>query len=474
MANVADGDQLGAWLKGKPPEFPCLVAARAALRVVPILQYALQAAEEDRRRDVILPSFCALAASRFGSAWPRHRAEVRDAVRSAANRARDNIVDFANRAQRAVVEAKDAVPELYQYIWELESDDHMLGIAVRAVEAIGLAAQAVVDAADSERRIAGRGAVAESAASAVLAAQSAVDSIQGSAEPFGERDAEDDSKSEAAEHISAFWKAVELDAEYLEKGVESGKQLTDVVAGVSEKALWPNGTPVWAGRHWADFKDKLPNEEGWAVWIDWYEARVTGQAADVQFELDLAKIRADYWKRGPAYVNEIIAKLIADQVDPLHLAVSRGFEELDAVKQVTDVDLTLYKNRINDALLKDPYSAIGATKEMLEATMKTILHHRGHEEVDKLDFPKLTAQCFSVLGLTGTSRQETEGEGHLRKIASSARKMIETANKLRNRAGTGHGRVVGREPTVTRADAGLVASTGLILAVWLLRHDADA
>ena len=52
--------------------------------------------------------------------------------------------------------------------------------------------------------------------------------------------------------------------------------------------------------------------------------------------------------------------------------------------------------------------------------------------------------------------------------------MIETANELRNRAGTGHGRVVGKEPIITAADAGLVASAGLILAAWLLHHDADA
>ena len=49
--------------------------------------------------------------------------------------------------------------------------------------------------------------------------------------------------------------------------------------------------------------------------------------------------------------------------------------------------------------------------------------------------------------------------------------MIETANELRNRVGTGHGRVAGKEPVVTATDAGLIASAGLILAAWLLRHE---
>ena len=184
------------------------------------------------------------------------------------------------------------------------------------------------------------------------------------------------------------------------------------------------------------------------------------------------KIPKDDWERGPAHVNAIIARMIEARTDPLLAAVSRGFEEVDAVRQVTSIDLTRHKDRIKDALPKDPYQAIGATKDMLEATMKTILRRRGDEETDNIGFSKLTSRCLSELGLT--SPPATEGERHLRKIASSALRMIETANELRNHAGTGHGRVVGEEPMIAEADASLVASTGLILAAWLLRHDVDA
>lgn len=51
--------------------------------------------------------------------------------------------------------------------------------------------------------------------------------------------------------------------------------------------------------------------------------------------------------------------------------------------------------------------------------------------------------------------------------------MIETANELRNRAGTGHGRVVGKQTTIDTADASLVASVGLVLAAWLLHHESS-
>ena len=80
-----------------------------------------------------------------------------------------------------------------------------------------------------------------------------------------------------APHIEEFWNAVTLDVEWLGLGENTGDQPEETVAGLSEKALWLGGTPVWASRRWADFKDKLLDAEGWQVWIGWYEARLAGQ-----------------------------------------------------------------------------------------------------------------------------------------------------------------------------------------------------
>ena len=248
----------------------------------------------------------------------------------------------------------------------------------------------------------------------------------------------------------------------------------EMVARLSEEPLRIGGTPVWASKRWADFKDRLPDTEGWQVWTGWYEARLAGRRLDAALETDLLMIPDEEWRQGPVHINAIIAKLIESRSDPLLAAVARGFEDLEAVRQVSSIDLTQHMDRIRDALPNDPYQAIGATKDMLEATMKTILDRRGDGETDKLGFSDLTTRCLTELQLRGSSPPATEGERHLRKIASSAQRMIETANELRNRAGTGHGRVAGKEPVVTGADAGLVASVGLILAAWLLRHDSEA
>ena len=156
--------------------------------------------------------------------------------------------------------------------------------------------------------------------------------------------------------------------------------------------------------------------------------------------------------------------------DPLVTAIAKGLEEVDVVRNV--IDLGEYSARVQDALPHDPHQAIGATKDMLEAAMKTILDKRRVSGLDKLDFPALTTRCFAELALTPASEPADEGERLVRRIASCAKRMVETANELRNHAGTGHGRVVGKQTEITTADASLVASIGLVLAAWLLRRES--
>ena len=48
--------------------------------------------------------------------------------------------------------------------------------------------------------------------------------------------------------------------------------------------------------------------------------------------------------------------------------------------------------------------------------------------------------------------------------------MIITANELRNHLGTGHGRIIDEEEDLSEEDATMVASSGLILAAWLIKR----
>lgn len=474
MAEIRDGSALREWLDGRPAEFACVLAARAALRAVPVLEVALHEDGEARRRCVVLPWFRVLAASGLAGARPGRAREVCKAGRSAAQDVVATFGDLVDCAWMNVNQAREfgLMEESPEEAWRYENEAGVLSVAQRAVVAAVEATRSVVAFVDAAERIVSPAAVREAAVLAMEAAQDAIDGIHGDTKLRGIA-GENERENDVAPHVEEFWNAVERDVECLEAGESVGEQPETTVAGLSEEALWINRTPVWTSRHWADFRDALPETEGWQVWIDWYQARLAGRELDDVLEARILSMSADEWSQAPAHVNRTIKELIESRSDPVVAAMVRGFEELEAVRDVSSIDLTSHMERMRNSLPGDPRQAIGATKEMLETTMKTILDRRGHEETDRLKFPDLTDRCLQELGVKGRTAPATDAESYQARIASSAQKMIEAANELRNQAGTGHGRVAGKEPDVSTADANLVASVGCILAAWLLRHDAE-
>ena len=469
-----DENALQNWLKGKETAFACVLAARAALRVVPIMEIALHEDEKERRRMIILPSFRALAAANFSGALLGGAGEVRNVARRAGQEVKSAIYNVLNEASMNVIHVREAIPDFPEQVLQYERDAHDLRIAGDVVDAVVEAAQSVVAKVDVEKGIGSPSTLIDVVVSVVQSAYTAIDGIHGDTELLRDID-ENESSAEVSRHITQFWDAVALDVEVLNAGVKSTNEPEEVVAELSEKPLWLDGTPEWASRRWTDFKDRLPEMEGWGVWIGWYEARLAGQKLDAQLETDVLSIEIEDWRQGPTHVNAIIAELIQSRFDPLVVAIVSVFEDdLEQVKQVSSINLQQHSDRIKDALPENPDLAIGATKDMLEATMKTILHRRGQfDGSSQPRFPELMTQCFRELRLSADSPPVTDSERHVRKFASKAKQMIETVNEFRNFAGTGHGRVVGEEPNVTAADATLVALTGLNLAAWLLRRAED-
>ena len=444
---------------------------------MPLFVEALREEEEERRAAIVLPGFRVVAAASFAAAWPARAAEIRKAASTASSQASGAIGEVSDSAQQNLFDYKEISEDFpLRFIATLKANVQALNVAGHAVNAAVNAAQAVVDTVDAANGIAAPDAATQAAVSACIAASESVDGIHGHAQFYAEfltdGDADVGKESEIMPHIAEFWKAIELDTELLTIKKKAGAR-----AGPAEELLkrnlWLNGIPIRVGRSWAQFKEELPEDEGWQVWVDWYEDRLVGRSACETLEFQRVTIADEDWKRGPIHVNAIIQRQIEVRSEPLLSALSSSFAEMDTVRQATSIDLTEYNDRIRKALPNDPHQAIGATKDMLEATMKTILHRRQIEIPHRIDFPKLVTRCLTALELRGTSKPTTEGERYLRKIASSAQRMIVAANQLRDRAGTGHGRVVGNEPVVTPADASLVASIGMILAAWMLRHNGE-
>ena len=326
MADISDSEDLEAWLKGKSPELAYILATRAALRAAPALGWALHEEEEDRRCSVVLTSFRTLAAASFAGAWPSRAAEIRNIARSGGRDARDSVSDVFNAAQVSAFEAKDGIPEMHEVVRRLEEDASALGVATNAVEAAVHAVQGVVDAVDATSGVASPKAVFESTVATTIAACDAIDGVNGGSQSLAWLDEEAGEEIPVAAHIGEFWEAVEQDATFLQAGMDAGRELEELAAALSQEALWPGGIPVWAGRQWADLKDELPDDEGWSVWLDWYEDHLTGRAADEALEFERVTIPNEAWKQGPAYLNAILQEMTTHRRDAVNAETGQGVQ----------------------------------------------------------------------------------------------------------------------------------------------------
>ena len=164
----------------------------------------------------------------------------------------------------------------------------------------------------------------DAAFESAIAAHNAVDGVNGDTEMLDTVEGEAGEETPVAANIAEFWKAVERDAEFLEADARRSGVPGKLVASLSESALWPNGMPVWAGRRWADLKDELPDNEGWNVWVDWYEGRLAGRRADEATEFDRVTIPKEEWERGPSPANAKIQGMTSTQAKPTTVGTARG------------------------------------------------------------------------------------------------------------------------------------------------------
>ena len=236
---------------------------------------------------------------------------------------------------------------------------------------------------------------------------------------------------------------------------------------LSQQPLWFDSIPIWVSEKWMKLKNAMPKEEGWMVWIEWYESHLKGESRNETLEGVLSTIPIEIWQDDVAQINSYLLEAVQTQWDPTAIALSDGLKEVDAASD--SLDFGQYRSRIMTALADDPCQAIGGTKDLLEAVMKTILHGRECEIGENIKFNELINTCWTELNLDNQNQPSNESEGLLRKISSLAKKMIEAANKLRNIAGSGHGRIVGNEHPLTTEDARMIASIGFVLAGWLMR-----
>lgn len=114
--------------------------------------------------------------------------------------------------------------------------------------------------------------------------------------------------------------------------------------------------------------------------------------------------------------------------------------------------------RIDLLFDEDPGGVVGAVKELLEATAKTVLEHLGQPVDTNEDLPSLITRTQNALGLgVATVDDSLDTAASVKKILGSLKGLALGITQLRNSEGSGHGRVRGSKLTPRHARLALNA-----------------
>lgn len=246
-----------AWLRKQPRDEAVAFAARAALRVLPMVLKARGIGYDgDQFFSITLAVFRASAI-----AWARAIYPIRGREFAAA----------AAKASYAASVASQVASEGFSYRGR---------VAPRPAPAASKAARAAASAVD-----------ASTTDSVLATADLAVDATF------------------EADAVDAFWSAVSVDATRVEEGHTAA-----VIAGLP---LWPQGQPDQLQSLWNEMEAALlAAKENWDVWINWYRARLEGRVREEESEIAFVRVEETLWEQGPAAVNAKIIRLA--ELEPPH------------------------------------------------------------------------------------------------------------------------------------------------------------
>ncbi|MEM7176229.1 MAG: hypothetical protein AAF503_00870 [Pseudomonadota bacterium] len=204
--------------------------------------------------------------------------------------------------------------------------------------------------------------------------------------------------SHGADHLSAnAFAAFGADATALEQGIG--------LMGLSQRPLW-NGVqaPTEITQMWEELKQRLPPDQDWDVWTTWYEARLAGTPANMELEKARVLIPDEDWEQGPAHVNAIIKRLIAEHSPSLKdLAARRIAQQPKAAAVSAEVERARLEERLKEVranLPNEPEALEKAREEIaqleaMKAALETIA-----EEASALPDPATVEQAAEAAAAT--------------------------------------------------------------------------
>jgi hypothetical protein len=266
-------EELEGWLEAQPPEVSVALAARAALRVLPLLQEVVSTVgRTDVPQQILLAVFRATAVSWAAAAYKAHAPSLASAARAAGA--------FAETG------------------------------AASGVRAAPFVARAAVCACDATLAALSGGQAPRGAGLATASAVRALTTAGFFGTGIGDSVYTSDATIAVADK-SAFWFAVSNDTTSVEHGATA-----TVIAG-SPLSPWPYGQPGQLKKLWQELKSALlAAGQDWEVWISWYDDRLDGRVWDEERELAYVRIDNDLWDQGPAIVNGEIKRRINEHRPP--------------------------------------------------------------------------------------------------------------------------------------------------------------
>lgn len=109
---------------------------------------------------------------------------------------------------------------------------------------------------------------------------------------------------------------------------------------------------------------------------------------------------------------------------------------------------------------------IGSAKELVETVAKVVLESSGEVIANNAELPALLTKAHTALDRL--PRQGAAAEPPLRNIAQGAKTIVSQLPELRNRLGTGHGRVL--RPEIDEEDAMICVDAAVLWSRWALRR----
>lgn len=199
----------------------------------------------------------------------------------------------------------------------------------------------------------------------------------------------------------------------------------------------------------------------WTVWDD--VDRVLRVYEDVLFQMA---------SDSEAQKLELIRLLKRDgfSVEDDHIIsdAATAIGAMSGLKRLDSAGLALHVRRIERALPDDPDAAIGASKELIESTLKTVLEMMGCAYEPSDDIPQLLKAVQSTLELAPKDVASAKrGADVIKKTLSNLGSVAICIAELRNLYGTGHGKGASHRGLGPR-HARLAVSASAALCMFLL------